>query len=143
MAENVLSQGLMELHYCESIHNLSCKAAIAALNSGREIDLAESKDFWEGYGQDEREACEKSFSEFFDFKVAEYSQQLGEPIFRGGMDDLGYPENYSQQFGIHADLLVLWNFAGKVYGLSMSQEGNEFPIVISFKRLQQGQPAAA
>lgn len=133
----------MELHYCESIHNLSCKAAIAALTSGREIDLAESKDFWEGYGQDEWEACEKSFSHFFDFKVAEYSQELGPPIFRGGIDDLGYPEDYVQQFGIHADQLVLWNFAGKVYGLSMTQEDKEFPIVISFKRLRSEKQATA
>ena len=125
----------MELHYCESVNNLSCKAAIAAIAFGREVDLAESKDFWEEYGQDEWETCEKSFSQFFDSKVAEYSVELGPPIFRGGMEDPGYPENYLQQFGIHANQLVLWNIDGRVYGLSMTQEDTEFPIVVSFKKL--------
>ncbi len=29
-------------------------------------------------------------------------------IFRGGMEDEGFPEDYLEQFGVPADYLVLW-----------------------------------
>lgn len=123
----------MKLHYCESINDLSAADAIAAADSAGTVDLAVSKDFWDG--EEEWEECERSFSGYVDHKVKEYSALLGEPSFKGGMDDPGFPEDYMEQFEVHADYLGMWNYRGARYGISLVQEDRELPFVVSFRKI--------
>ena len=133
---NSIQKASQTMHYCESLNDLTLEEAISQLKVEGSIDLAVSKDFWAEDAEAEWEACEESFSGYFTKKVAEYSKTLGDPSFRGGMEDPGFPKNYVDQFSVHADQLVTWNYQGQLYGLAIVQEDRELPFVVSFVKIR-------
>lgn len=135
-SSNSIQNASKTMHHCESLNDLTLEEALSQLNVGQSVDLAVSKDFWEEEAEAEWEACEESFSDYFTKKVAEYSKILGAPAFQGGMGDPGFPKNYVDQFSVHADELVTWNYQGQIYGLAIVQEDRELPFVVSFRKIR-------
>ena len=124
------------MEHCESLNDLSATEAVARISTVDNIDLAVSTDFWDEAAEENWDACQTAFSDYFNRKVAEYSKTLGNPVFNGGMDDTGFPDNYIEQFHVHADQLAVWNCEAEQYALSIVQEDRELPFVVSFKRLR-------
>ncbi len=125
----------MKFPHCESLNDLPVAEAIAAVDEKGTLELAVSIDFWDLENEKDWEDAQGSFSDYFDRKVKEYSLVLGETVFRGGMNEPGFPENYMEQFNVHADELVLWNYRGAQYGLSTVQEDRELPFIVSFVKM--------
>ena len=126
----------MNIKHFESFNDLSVAEAIkeAEAKTGQ-VELATSHGFWDS--DEFYEEYESSSYDYFEKKATEYSSVLGEPTFRGSHADPGFPDNYEEQFGVHADFLVTWKYNDQTYGLAIVQPDREIPFIVTFQKIPQ------
>jgi len=121
-------------HY-ESLNDLDANQALEAVKKNANIDLAVSKDFTNRSDEKFYDERQKELTGYFDRKEQEFTEVLGQPVFKGGPNDSGFPKDYVETFYVYPDYLVMWTYAGDQYVLSISQEDREFPFVVGFAKM--------
>lgn len=125
----------MNLHYCDTVNDLSPQDAVAALDSIDQIELAASKGFWEREDESEWQECCDTFGDYFDAKVKEYTAFFGAPSYRGSDGEPTFPEEYSERFSTSGEDIAIWDHQGARYFLAFGQEDRELPFLLYFRKM--------